>query len=129
MSNAALQSISWIPHVLSPIMVLECPSNTFVGGGILERLFDRFTGFTGAFLDPAKQFIVFAIGVAEIAIRELAPLLLQLAFGDVPVAFDFEYVHSIYFRFQSLPNVTAKSAFAVGIQAMLQLSQTLCDGD
>jgi hypothetical protein len=30
----------------------------------------------------------------EIAIRELGPLLLQLAFGDVPVAFDFECCHN-----------------------------------
>jgi len=31
----------------------------------------------------------------EIAIREFGPLLLQLALGDVPVAFDFECRHNI----------------------------------
>jgi hypothetical protein len=30
----------------------------------------------------------------EIAIRELGPLLFQLALGNVPVAFDFKFVHN-----------------------------------
>jgi ABC-type uncharacterized transport system permease subunit len=29
----------------------------------------------------------------KIVVREFGPLLLQLAFGDVPVAFDFEYCY------------------------------------
>ena len=58
--------------------------------GFLDRFFDRFTGFAGALLYPAKQFVALAFGILEIVIRELGPLLLQLAFGDVPVAFDFE---------------------------------------
>jgi hypothetical protein len=60
------------------------------GRGFLDGLFDRFTGFAGALLNAAQQFIVLAFGALEIVIRKLGPLLFQLAFGDVPVAFDFE---------------------------------------
>ena len=62
--------------------------------GFLDHFFDRFTGFAGALLDPANQFFLFAFSVLKIVIRELGPLLLQLAFGDVPVAFDFECRHN-----------------------------------
>jgi hypothetical protein len=33
----------------------------------------------------------------EVVIRELCPFLLQLAFGDVPVAFDFKCGHKYFF--------------------------------
>jgi hypothetical protein len=64
------------------------------GQGFLESLFDRFTGFAGALLNAAQQFVVLAFGELEIIVRELGPLLFQLAFGDVPVAFAFERVHN-----------------------------------
>jgi hypothetical protein len=67
---------------------------TATGAGFLERFFDRFAGFARALLDPADQFILLAFGVLEIIIRELRPFLFQLALGDVPVAFDFEFVHN-----------------------------------
>jgi hypothetical protein len=60
----------------------------------LDRFFDRFTGFAGALLNPAKQFTVLAFGVLEIVLRELGPLLVQLALGDVPVSFDFACSHN-----------------------------------
>jgi hypothetical protein len=41
---------------------------------------------------------MFAFNVEEIVIRELGPLLLQLALGDVPVAFDFKCVHGLKLR-------------------------------
>jgi hypothetical protein len=63
------------------------------GAGFLDRLFDRFAGFTRALLNPANQFVLLAFGVLQIAIRKLGPFLFQLAFGDVPVAFDFECGH------------------------------------
>jgi len=72
------------------------------GAGFLDGLLDRFTGFAGALLNTAQQFIVLAFGVLEIVIRELGPLLLQLALGDVPVAFNFECVHSALFCFSFL---------------------------
>jgi hypothetical protein len=68
-------------------------------GGFLDRLFDRFTGFSGALLNPANQFFLLAFGILEIVIRELGPLLLQLALGDVPVALDFEFIHGALFCF------------------------------
>jgi hypothetical protein len=64
------------------------------GRGFLESLFDRFTGFAGALLNAAQQFVVLAFGELEIVIRELGPFLFQLALGDVPVAFAFESVHN-----------------------------------
>jgi hypothetical protein len=64
------------------------------GAGLLDGLFDGFAGFAGAFLNPANQFFLLAFGELQIAIRELGPLLFQLALGDVPVAFDFECVHN-----------------------------------
>jgi hypothetical protein len=69
------------------------------GRGFLDGLFDRFAGFAGALLNAAQQFIVLAFDELEIVIRELGPLLFQLALGDVPVAFDFECVHSALFWF------------------------------
>ena len=63
------------------------------GAGFLDRFFDGFTGCAGALLNPANQFVLFAFDVLEVVIRELGPLFFQLAFGDVPVAFDFECVH------------------------------------
>jgi hypothetical protein len=65
------------------------------GRGFLDGLFDRFTGFAGALLNAAQQFIMLAFGALEIVIRELGPFLFQLALGDVPVAFDFKFVHII----------------------------------
>jgi hypothetical protein len=70
------------------------------GRGFLYGLFDHFTGFAGALLNAAQKFIVLAFGELEIVIRELGPLLLQLTFGDVPVAFDFEFVHNTLFCFR-----------------------------
>jgi hypothetical protein len=67
------------------------------GAGFLDGLFDRFTGFARALLNPANQFILLAFGIQEIAIREFGPFLFQLALGDVPVAFDFECGHNNLF--------------------------------
>jgi hypothetical protein len=69
------------------------------GRGFLDGLFDRFPGFAGALLNAAQQFSLLAFGELEIVIRKLGPLLFQLALGDVPVAFDFEFVHSALFCF------------------------------
>ena len=62
---------------------------TATGGGFLDRLLNRLMGFARAFLDPPQQFIPHAVNILEVVIRERGPLLLQLALGDVPVAFDF----------------------------------------
>jgi len=60
------------------------------GARFVNHFFDRFTGLAGALLNPAHQFGLLAFDELQIVIRELRPLLLQLAFGDVPVTFDFE---------------------------------------
>jgi hypothetical protein len=69
------------------------------GRCILDGLLDRFAGFAGALLNASQQFIVLAFDALEIVIRKLSPLLFQLAFGDIPVALDFECVHSALFCF------------------------------
>src|ERR1017187_8360111 len=80
------------------------------GAGFLERLLNRFAGFPGALLNPADKFFLLAFGELEIGIRELGPLLFQLALGDVPVAINFEFVHNNSFciLFLFTANVTAK---------------------
>jgi len=55
--------------------------------------FHRFTGFAGAFLNAAQQFILPAFDELEIVIGECGPFLFEAAFDDVPVAFDFECCH------------------------------------
>jgi hypothetical protein len=47
----------------------------------LTGIFDRFTGFAGAFLNTTQQFALLAFGKLGIVIRELGPLLFQLAPG------------------------------------------------
>jgi hypothetical protein len=88
-----------------------CLIATAGGADFLDGLFDRFPGLAGAFLNPAQQFILPAVNVLQIVIRELGPLLFQLALGDVPVALDFECVHigSLCFLFLFAAKVTAKN--------------------
>ena len=64
------------------------------GQGFLENFFNYFSGFAGALLNAAKQFLLLAFHELEIVVSELGPLLFQFALGNVPVAFDFELVHS-----------------------------------
>lgn len=65
-----------------------------MGGSFLDGPYDRFAGFAGALLNPTSSFVVFALEVFEIFIREFGPLLLRLALGDVPVALDVQCAHS-----------------------------------
>jgi hypothetical protein len=82
------------------------------GTGFLEGLFNGFTRFAGALLNPANQFVRLAFGVLKVVVRELRPFLFELALGDVPVAFDFECGHNFVFCFWlfvfSAANMTAK---------------------
>jgi hypothetical protein len=59
-------------------------------------LFDCFTDSAGVFLNPPQQFLGLAFDVLKFVVRELGPLLFQLAFDDVAVAFDFEFVHRCF---------------------------------
>jgi hypothetical protein len=64
------------------------------GAGFLDGFLHRFTGFARAFLNPPNQFFLLAFDVLQIVIRQLGPFLFQLAFGDIPVAFDFKCSHN-----------------------------------
>jgi hypothetical protein len=67
-------------------------------GGFLDGLFNHLAGFAGGLLNPTEQFLLFTRDVLEIVIRQLGPLLFQLALGNVPSAFDFECVHGLKLR-------------------------------
>src|ERR1017187_3416496 len=85
-----------VDSLSQPARAFDSLFATAGGAGFLDGLFDRFTGFAGTLLNPANQFFLLAFDVLEIVIRELGPFLFQLAFGDVPVAFDFECSHNIF---------------------------------
>src|ERR1035437_7774699 len=96
------------PQPCQPALSLDSPHQfaraggsitSGAGGGFLDGLFHRFAAFAGTLLNPAIDFLELAFGELKIVIRKLGPLLFQLALGDVPVAFDFECVHSSSFRF------------------------------
>ena len=61
--------------------------------GLLDGVFDGFAGLAGAALDAADEFVHLAVGVLEVVVGEVGPLLFEFAFDDVPVAFDFEFIH------------------------------------
>ena len=51
----------------------------------MEPVLDVVNGVTGLFLQLAEPFFLLAIGVVEVAIGELAPLLLGFALELVPI--------------------------------------------
>lgn len=62
---------------------------------IAEGFFNCLAGFAGFFLDTTYEFIGFAFGNVEIVVGQLTPLLFDLSFEDVPVAFELERVHIV----------------------------------
>jgi len=62
---------------------------------LFDRLFNRFTGFAGVLLNPAKQLLGLAYGALDLVVREFGPLLFQLALDDINIAFGFECGHKI----------------------------------
>ena len=48
------------------------------GAGVLDRLFDGFTGFAGALLDPADDLVLLAFRVLEIVVGELGHFCFRL---------------------------------------------------
>ena len=70
-----------------------------IGGtaaAVSDRLCHRFTGFARALLDATELFLLLAGGELQIVVGELGPLLLDLALGNVPIAFDFQFVHRFF---------------------------------
>jgi hypothetical protein len=99
----------------TPFILIHAVGSLFAaagGAGFRDGFLDRFTGFAGALLNAAQQFFLLAFGELEIVIRKLGPLLFELTLSDVPVAFDFEFVHSallcFLFLFLIAAMVTAK---------------------
>jgi len=97
-SEAAVSAYFYFSYIflscclcLVAVNVFRHPASCFK---FRDRIFDHFTGFAGAFLDPANQFILLAVGILEIVVSELRPFLFQLALGDVPVALYFECCHN-----------------------------------
>ena len=69
------------------------------GASVINGLLYGIKGRAGALLNPAIQFIMLALDKLEIIIRQAGPFLLQLAFSDVPVAFNFKCIHNRLFCF------------------------------
>ena len=70
----------------------------------MDGLFDGFTSFTCALLNPTIEFFLFTFDILQVIVREFRPLLFQLALGNVPIAFDFECCHDVsLFVFSTLP--------------------------
>jgi hypothetical protein len=70
-------------------------------GEFLERFLegadlvsDFLFGAPELFLQPAEEFVVFALGKGQVVVGEVGILLLELAFDFIPGAFDFEFSHS-----------------------------------
>ena len=56
----------FLPDSTSPPARWESLFAAAGGAGFLDGLFDRFTGFARAFLNPANQFVLLAFGVLKI---------------------------------------------------------------
>ncbi len=66
------------------------------GGAVfLDGGFHGFAAFAGALLDAAQQLVLLAFDELQVIVRELGPLLDEIAFDDVPFAFDSEVVHAL----------------------------------
>jgi hypothetical protein len=61
----------------------------------IDRFFDCFAGFAGVLLNPAEQFLRLAFRALELIVRETGARLIELAFDDVKIAFDFKFGHKI----------------------------------
>ena len=60
---------------------------------MVDGLLHLFACFSSPFLNPSNQLTFLAFGELKVIIRELSPLLFQLALYDVPIASYFERVH------------------------------------
>lgn len=68
-------------------------SNSNRGKVIADTRFHSLTGLACALLDSTQQLILLTFDIDEIIVRELGPLLFEMAFENVPVALEFEFVH------------------------------------
>ncbi len=81
---------------MSSVRITRGCSNLIAAAGgreFLENFFNDFSSFASALLNAAEQFLLLAFDELEVVVCELRPLLFQFALGNVPVAFDFEFVH------------------------------------
>ncbi len=88
------------------------------GGTVsIDGAFHGLAAFSSAFLNASEQLFLLAFDVLKVVVGELGPLLLEVAFDDVPVAFDFEFCHRAYSRPATWPNQTL-----VGIEVVNRVS-------
>jgi hypothetical protein len=92
---------------------------------ILDCLLDGFAGFARFFLDATEEFLLLAFGKLEIVVRERGPFLFQLAFGDVPIAFDFKCGH----KFNRYSGRLVWSAAGVTAGMFVELAEHQNDDD
>lgn len=60
---------------------------------ILDGVFHGCSGFAGAFLDAAEEFLLFALHELMVVIGELRPLLFEVALDDVPLTLGLWFFH------------------------------------
>ena len=63
---------------------------------LAQGAFHGVAAFAGAPLDAANQLVLLAFDVAKVVIRELGPLLLEFALGEIPVSLELEVVHNAF---------------------------------
>jgi hypothetical protein len=59
----------------------------------INGFLDRLAGLAGPLLNPADHFVIVSFIEAQVIVGQISPFLLQLAFGNVPIAFHFELIH------------------------------------
>lgn len=68
------------------------------GAIFFDGALDRLAGFAGSFLDATEEFVLLAFDQLEVIVSEFCPLLFEVPFDDVPVAFEFEFIHRAHHR-------------------------------
>jgi len=61
--------------------------------GVAQSLFHRRFCLAGALLDSAYQFVFLAFRIGKVVVAQLGEFLFQLPLDDVPVTFQFEFIH------------------------------------
>lgn len=77
------------------VCLLAVPRCGFNCGAVVpDARFHCLAGLASALLNSTQKLILFAVDQLKIVVSELSPLLFEVTLEYVPIAFDFEFVHS-----------------------------------
>lgn len=85
---------------------------------LLDFLPHFLLGFSKTRLHTAKKFIFFAINEGQIIIGQLTIFLFQFPFDDIPVTFDFEFIHNVIWVGSPLDRLPAALWMCLTCQAV-----------